>query len=129
MLSKWLTKVEENGVKVETVIEKTELVEGEVLNGTVYVTSIDEAEEEKIDYISLRVVCKTDDGELQVIAKHSFELVGGIRSKDTEIIPFELIPDERWNCSPNQQLIFQTKVLFLDGTEVEESGIISYEAE
>ena len=31
MLSKWLTTVEENGVRVETVIEKTDLVEGDVL--------------------------------------------------------------------------------------------------
>lgn len=112
MLSKWVTTVEENGVKVETVIEKTELVEGDILSGTVYVTSLEEDEQEKIDYISLKVICKDADGDLQVIAKHSFELVGGIRSKDAEIIPFELIPDERWSCGPKQQLIFQTKVLF-----------------
>ena len=56
-----LTTVEENGVKVETVIEKTELVEGESLTGTVYITADDE-ETEIIDFISLKVLCQQPNG-------------------------------------------------------------------
>ena len=129
MLSKWLTTVEENGVRVETVIEKTELVEGETLNGSVYITSLTEDEDDKIDYISLKVLCEQVNGELTVIGKHSFEVVGTIRSKDAEIMPFEIMPDERWVCGVDERLIFQTTVIFLDGTEVEEVGYISYDTE
>ncbi|MER1988614.1 cysteine synthase [Solibacillus isronensis] len=128
MLSKWLTSLEENGVKVETVIEKTELVEGDILNGSVYVTNLTEDEEDKIDYISLLVLCEELDGELTIVGKHSFQLVGGIRSKDGEIIPFEIIPDERWVCGKDEQLILQTTVVFLDGVAIEEQGVISYSA-
>ena len=129
MLSKWLTTVEENGVRVETVIEKTDLVEGDVLNGSVYITPLTDDEEDKIDYISLKVLCEQANGELTVIGKHSFEVVGTIRSKDAEIMPFEIMPDERWVCGVDERLIFQTTVIFLDGTEVEEVGFISYDTE
>ena len=129
MLSKWLTTVEENGVRVETVIEKTELVEGDILNGSVYITPLTEDEDDKIDYISLKVLCKHANGEISAIGKHSFEVVGTIRSKDAEIMPFEIMPDERWVCGVDERLIFQTTVIFLDGTEVEEVGYISYDTE
>lgn len=129
MLSKWLTSLEENGVKVETVIEKTELVEGDILNGSVYITTLTEDEEDKIDYISLKVLCEQLNGELSIVGKYSFQLVGGIRSKDGEIIPFEIIPDERWICGKDEQLIFQTTVVFLDGVEIEEKGVITYSIE
>lgn len=125
MLSKWLTSVEENGVKVETVIEKTELVEGDILNGSVYVTA--HTEEHQIDYISLKVLCEELDGEFSILGKHSFQLVGGIRSKDGEIIPFEIIPDERV-CGKDEELILQTTVVFLDGVAIEEQGVITYSA-
>lgn len=124
-----LTTVEENGVKVETVIEKPELVEGDYLNGTVYITTSEDDEQEKIDYISVKVLCKQPNGEKTVIGKHSFQLVGSIRSKEAEIVPFELIPDERWICNHDEQLIFQTTVYFLDGTKIEEVGFIFYHME
>lgn len=124
-----LTTVEENGVKVETVIEKHELVEGDYLNGTVYITTSEDDEQEKIDYISVKVLCKQPNGEQTIIGKHSFQLVGSIRSKEAEIVPFELIPDERWICNHDEQLIFQTIVYFLDGTKIEEVGFIFYHME
>lgn len=129
MLSKLLTTIEDNGVKVETVIEKTELVEGDSLNGTVYITSIDNDEQEKIDYISLKVLSEQPSGEMQLIAKHSFQLVGSIHSKEAEMVPFELIPDDRWDIENHLKLFFSTTVYFLDGTQIEEVGIISYQIE
>ena len=42
------------------------------------------------------------------------------------MVPFELIPDDRWICNEDERLIFQTTVVFLEGTEVEEVGVISY---
>ena len=129
MLSKLLTTVEENGVKVETLIEKTDLVEGDSLNGTVYITTLDDGEEDKIDYISLKVLCEHSTGDIQLIAKHSFQLVGSIHSKEAEMVPFELIPDDRWYTEDETRLLFTTTVYFLDGTEIEEFGIISYQME
>ena len=129
MLSKLVTTVEENGVKVETIIEETELVEGDSLNGTVYITSIDGDEQEKIDYISLKVLSEQPNGEMQIIAKHSFQLVGSIHSKEAEMVPFELIPDDRWDIENHLKLLFTTTVYFLDGTEIEEVGVISYQTE
>ena len=129
MLNKLFTTVEENGVRVETVIENTELVEGDSLNGTVYIKSVDESEEEKIDYISVKVLSEQSTGEMQLIAKHSFQLVGSIHSKEAEMVPFELIPDERWHIEDHLRLLFTTTVYFLDGTEIEEAGVISYQVE
>lgn len=129
MLSKGFISIEKNGVKVETVIEMTELVEGEYLNGSVYITTEDANDSEKIDFISLKVLCEQLNGVQNIIAKHSFQLVGNIHSKDAEIIPFEFIPDERWICQPNEHLVFKTKVVFLDNTEIEELDVISYHME
>lgn len=129
MLSKGFISIEKNGVKVETVIEMTELVEGEYLNGSVYITTEDANDSEKIDFISLKVLCEQLNGVQNIIAKHSFQLVGNIHSKDAEIIPFEFMPDERWICQSNEHLVFKTKVVFLDNTEIEELGVISYHME
>ncbi|MCH7322655.1 cysteine synthase [Solibacillus sp. MA9] len=129
MLSKWLITIEENGVKVETVIEKTELVEGGTLNGSVYITTEDENDFDKIDFIALNVLIVQANGVQNIIAKHSFQLVGNIHSKDAEIVPFELIPDDRWICNEDEHLIFKTKVVFLDGNEFEEQGFIYYHME
>ncbi|WP_274306935.1 cysteine synthase [Solibacillus daqui] len=129
MLSKWLITIEENDVKVETVIEKTELVEGGTLNGSVYITTEDENDFDKIDFIALNVLIVQANGVQNIIAKHSFQLVGNIHSKDAEIVPFELIPDDRWICNEDEHLIFKTKVVFLDGTEFEEQGFIYYHME
>lgn len=123
MMNKWLMKMEHNGVKVETVIEKTDILEGETLRGSLYINFV---EEEMIDVISLQVFRASSDGPV-LIGKHSVEPIGNIHSKETEIIPFELIPDERWICQSNERLIFKTLVQFLDGSEWDDEGIISYE--
>lgn len=45
------------------------------------------------------------------------------------MVPFELIPDDRWICKPDEHLLFKTKVIFLDGTDFEEQGLIYYPME
>ncbi|MER1985934.1 MAG: cysteine synthase [Solibacillus sp.] len=122
-MNKWLIKMEHNGVKVETVIEKTDILEGETLTGSLYINFV---EEEMIDVISLQVYRASSTGHV-LIDKHSVEPIGNIHSKDTEIISFELIPDERWVCQPDERLVFKTLVQFLDGSECDDEGIISYE--
>lgn len=123
-MNKWFTTMEVNGVKVETFIEKAEIVEGDNLTGTLYISSVHD--EETIDCISLKALKVTADGQYKIIGKHSFELVGNIHSKDMEIVPFELIPDERWVCSEHEHIVFQTIVTFLNGTEIKDEGIVTY---
>ena len=94
-----------------------------------YIKSLDETEEEKIDYISLKVLSEPPNGERQLITKHSFQLVGSIHSKEAEMVPFELIPDDRWHIENDVRLLFSTTVYFLDGTDIEEVGVISYQME
>lgn len=122
-MSKWIMKMEHNGVKVETVIEKTDILEGETLTGSLYINFV---EQEVIDVISLQVF-RASLKEHILIGKHSVEPIGNIHSKETEIISFELIPDERWVCQSHERLIFKTVVQFLDGSEWDDEGIISYE--
>lgn len=123
-MNKWLMKMEHNGVKVETVIEKTEILEGETLTGSLYINFV---EEEVIDWISLQVYRAAAQTAPVLIGKHSVEPIGNVHSKETEIISFELIPDERWVCQPHERLIFKTLVQFLDGSKWDDEGIISYE--
>lgn len=122
-MNKWLMKMEHNGVKVETVVEKTEIFEGETLTGSLYINFV---EEEVIDCISLQVYRMAANTEPHLIGKHSVELIGNIHSKDNEIISFELVPDERWVCQPHERLMFKTIVQFLDGSEWGDEGIIFY---
>ncbi|WP_431030371.1 sporulation protein [Lysinibacillus sp. LZ02] len=123
MVNKWFTTMECDGIKVDTMLDKTTLVEGDTVSGHVYV--IEETDEEKIDYISLRVLKKSASG-IQTIGKHGVELVGNIHTKEMEILSFEIIPDERWACAENEEIIFQTVVVLLDGTEMKDEGMITY---
>lgn len=123
MINKWFTTMECNGVKVDTVVESTDLVEGEILTGKVYVTA--ESDVEKIDCIVLRVLKKTGDAT-QIIGKSSVELVGSVHTKGSEFVPFEIIPDDRWACEETDEIIFQTVLVMMDGTEIEDEGVITY---
>jgi sporulation-control protein len=123
MINKWFTTMECNGVKVDTVVDKTDLVEGEILTGKVYVTA--DSDVDKIDCIILRVLKRAGDAS-QIIGKSSVELVGSVHTKGSEFVPFEIVPDDRWACEETDEIIFQTVLVMLDGTEIEDEGVITY---
>ena len=39
---------------------------------------------------------------------------------------FEIVPDDRWACDDTDEIIFETVVLFMDGTEIKDEGVITY---
>ncbi|MEO4055199.1 cysteine synthase [Solibacillus sp. CAU 1738] len=120
---KVFTVIEFDSVKVETILTNMEIIEGDTLNGSLFVTAEDEAEH--IDFITLKVL-KMSGESYSIIGKHSVEMVGTIHTKDAEIVPFEIIPDERWGCLEGEKIIFQTIVTFLNGTEVKAEEEITY---
>lgn len=120
---KAFTVIEFDVVKVETVLTASEIMDGDSLSGSLYVTAEDE--KEYIDIISLKVL-KVLGESYTIIGKHSVEMVGTIHTKDAEIIPFEIIPDERWICQGDEKIVFQTSVTLLDGTEVKSEKEITY---
>ena len=123
MVNKWFTTMECNGVKVDTIVDKTDLIEGEILTGKIYVTS--DSDTEKIDCILLRVLKKSEESN-QIIGKSSVELVGSVHTKGTEFVDFEIVPDDRWACDDTDEIIFETIVVFMDGTEIKDEGVITY---
>ena len=123
MVNKWFTTMECNGVKVDTIVDKTDLIEGEILTGKIYVTS--DSDTEKIDCILLRVLKKSEESN-QIIGKSSVELVGSVHTKGTEFVDFEIVPDDRWACDDTDEIIFETVVVFMDGTEIKDEGVITY---
>ncbi len=123
MINKWFTTMACNGVKVDTIVDKTDLIEGEILTGKIYVTS--DSDTEKIDCIVLRVLKKSGESN-QIIGKSSVELVGSVHTKGTEFVDFEIIPDDRWACDDTDEIIFETIVVFMDGTEIKDEGVITY---
>lgn len=123
MLNKWFTTMERNGVKIDTIVDKTDLIEGEILTGKVYVTA--DSDIENIDCIILRALKKSGD-TTQIIGKSSVELVGSVHTKGTEFVDFEIVPDDRWACDDTDEIIFETVVVFLDGTETKDEGVITY---
>ena len=123
MINKWFTTLECNGVKVDTMVDKTDLIEGEILTGKVYVSA--DSDVEKIDCIILRVVKRAGDAN-QIIGKSSVELVGSVHTKGLEFVDFEIVPDDRWSCEETDEIIFQTVLVMKDGTEIEDEGVITY---
>lgn len=117
MLKAFLTKIGIGGLKVDTVVDQQMLEEGETLNGTIYIDGGDA--DQIIDHITLEVFVrlhrtdpKTDlEGVDRLITKHSIELVGDTKSKETRMIPFEIVPDDRWLVDKdNEKLMLKTTV-------------------
>ena len=127
MAKKFNSSIEVKSIKIDTVVDHPYIEHGINLSGTIYIDGVHDYEQ--IENIKLEVF-KVINGEApKVVSKHSIELVGTVASKDMQMIPFEIMPDERWVCGVDERLIFQTIVIFLDGTEVEEVGYISYDTE
>lgn len=120
-------------LKVDTVVERPNLEEGETLNGTVYLEGGDGDQE--IDFIDLNVIkLKEDyreDSDFDVIetvvAKQSLEFAGSVKSKDTIMQQFEIVPDERWQLdNPKEKLILRTIVHIKNGVDMQDEDEISY---
>lgn len=129
----FLSSIGIGSLKVETVVEMPHLEEGETLNGTVYLDGGDG--DQTIDYIELNVIKliedTRDDSDFDfyetVITKQSMEFAGSVKSKDTVMQQFEIVPDERWVLeNPKAKLILRTIVHVKNGVNAQDEDEITY---
>lgn len=113
----FLSSIGVGSMKIDTVVERPHLEEGETLNGTIYLEG-GEADQD-IDYIELQIVKQMDDDRPDsdfsiietIVSKQSMEFAGSVKSKETVMQQFEIVPDERWLIeSDKTRLILRTIV-------------------
>ncbi|MDN7243923.1 sporulation protein [Planococcus shenhongbingii] len=129
----FLSSIGIGSLKINTVVERPHLEEGETLNGTVYFTGGNSDQE--IEYIELNVVKQIEnyreDSDFDVIenivAKQSLEFIGSVKSKDAAMHQFDIVPDERWLLQNSKgKLILRTIVHIVNGVDVQDEDEISY---
>ncbi|MEI4768201.1 sporulation protein [Psychrobacillus sp. FJAT-51614] len=130
MARKFESCIEVQSIKIETVVDHPYIEHGINLSGTIYINGVHD--DESIENIKLEVF-KLINGEVsKVISKHSIELVGAVASKDVQMIPFEIMPDERWlphGDDDVSNLILRTTVLFENGSEYNDEDEIHFDIE
>ncbi|TWT00954.1 sporulation protein [Planomicrobium sp. CPCC 101079] len=129
----FLTSIGFGSMKVETVIERPHLDEGETLNGTIYFHGGDG--EQDVEFVELKVVKLVEDYREDsdfdyietVVGKQSVEFAGSVKSKETIMRQFEIVPDERWLFDNDKaKLILRTIVHIDNGIDVEDEDEITY---
>ncbi len=129
MANKFKSRIEVGEMRIETTVDHPFIEHGINLSGTIYIEGAHESD--SIDTIKLEVF-KMTEGEQKVVSKHSIELVGGVASKDTQMMPFEIMPDERWLPEGEDEfvkLILRTTVYFENGEELQAEGEIYFDIE
>ncbi|PSL41864.1 sporulation-control protein [Planomicrobium soli] len=129
----FLTSIGFGSMKVETVIERPHLDEGETLNGTIYLHGGDG--EQDIEFVELKVIKVVEDYREDsdfdyietVVGKQSIEFAGSVKSKETVMRQFEIVPDERWLFdSDKAKLIVRTIVHIDNGLDVQDEDEVTY---
>lgn len=113
----YTTKIVKDEMEITTIVDQAEVAFGENLSGTVYIEGCED--EAKIDFIQLEVVRKDRiTGDEKTLLKHDIQMVGNVKSKQAEMIVFEIVPDDRWMEEPTtSELILRTS-LQLFGEEI-----------
>lgn len=102
------TKITKEQLQVTTNVDQPEVAFGENLTGTVYVEGCED--EAAIDYIQLEVLIQNNQKTERTITKHDIQMVGNLKSKEAEMILFEIVPDDRWIVSDEEQLVLRTSL-------------------
>ncbi|WP_391122194.1 sporulation protein [Psychrobacillus sp. L3] len=130
MTKKFESSIKVQTFKIDTVVDHPYIEHGINLSGTIYIDGVHD--DESIENIKLEVF-KLINGEVsKIVSKHSIELVGSTASKDMQMIPFEIMPDERWLPDGNNEvtnLILRTTVLFENGSEYNDEDEIYFDIE
>lgn len=129
MSNKFKSVIEIDSMKIETTVDHPFIEHGINLSGTIYIEGAHDCD--SIDNIKLEVFKETE-GEQKVVSKHSIELVGGVASKDTQMIPFEIMPDERWLPEGEDEfikLVLRTTIYFENGKELMDQDEIFFDIE
>lgn len=129
----FLSSIGIGSMKIDTVVERPHLDEGETLNGTVYFTGGESDQE--IDFIELNVLKQIEgyreDSDFdmieKIVAKQTLEFAGSVKSKETIMQQFEIVPDERWILEmPKAKLVLRTIVHIKNGVNAQDEDEISY---
>ena len=125
MVRQFLSTSEFEDMTVNTNVDGPNVAFGETLSGTIYIEG--EASEEHVDYIDI-VLFKQSTIDEVIIAKQSIEMMSDMKSKETWMIPFEMVPDERWEMEDEKQtLILRTTVYLKNGLHIQDEDEITYE--
>ena len=109
---------------VDTTVDGHNIAFGQTLSGTVYIEGEDS--EDLVDYIEIGLVKKTRADEV-FITKQSVEMMSDIKSKETWMISFDMVPDERWETDSEEEiLILRTTVHLKNGVILQEEDRIAY---
>jgi len=129
MSKKFESSIEVQSIKIDTVVDHPIIEHGINLSGTIYIEGV---HDDSVENIKLEVFKLTNGESSKLVSKHSIELVGAAASKDMQMIPFEIMPDERWMPNKNEEvtnLILRTTVLFENGTEFNDEDEIYFDVE
>ena len=126
MVKQFLSTIVYGTMTVNTIVDGPNIAFGETLSGTVYIDGDDS--DELVDYIVIELLKRLKTDEV-IIAKQSIEIMSDIKSKETWMIPFEMVPDERWESeseTQTQTLILKTTVHLKNGIDIQDEDEITY---
>ncbi|WP_203249219.1 sporulation protein [Sporosarcina beigongshangi] len=123
MVKQFLSTIEYQKMTINTNVDGPNIAFGETLSGTVYIEG--EASEELVDYIEIALLKRAAIDE-DIIAKQSIEMMSDMKSKETWMIPFEMVPDERWETE-ERTLVLRTTVYLKNGVHILDEDEITYE--
>jgi sporulation-control protein len=124
MVKQFMSSIEYGNMTVNTNIDGPNVAFGETLSGTVYIEGEDS--EELVDYIEISLFKRLNENEV-TIAKLSAEMMSDIKSKETWMISFEMVPDERWETSSHEEmLILRTTVHLKNDVQLQDEDRITY---
>ena len=125
MVRQFLSTSEFEDMTVNTNVDGQNIAFGETLSGTIYIEG--GASEELVDYIDITLLKRSAMDET-IIAKQSIEMMSDMKSKETWMIPFEMVPDERWEMEDEERtLILRTTVYLKNGVHIQDEDEITYE--
>ena len=129
----FLSSIGIGSLKINTVVERPHLEEGETLNGTVYFTG--GSSDQEIEFIELNVIKQIEDYREDsdfdvienIVAKQTLEFIGSVKSKAAVMHQFDIVPDDRWILeNPKGKLILRTIVHVNNGVNVHDEDEITY---
>jgi len=126
MVRQFLSTIEYGEMTVNTNVDGPNVAFGETLSGTVYIDG--DASDELVDFIVIELLKRSEIDEV-IIAKQSIEIMSDIKSKETWMISFEMVPDERWESESEtriQTLILKTTVHLKNGIDIQDEDEITY---
>ena len=124
MIKQFSSNIVYGTMTVDTTVDGQNVAFGETLSGTVYIEGEDS--EDLVDYIEIGLLKKTKADEV-FITKQSIEMMSDIKSKETWMISFDMVPDERWEADSEEEiLILRTAVHLKNGVILQEEDSIAY---